>query len=77
MESTHATISIVEVEEKHNKGEYGELQLTVSHQQGGPNQVYTLSLIDELLVEFKDLFVKPNTLPPSCVLDHAINLTKC
>ena len=29
--------SIVEVEKKHNREEYGELQLTVNHQQGGPN----------------------------------------
>ena len=64
----------VEVEEKHEGEDYGELQLIVSRQPGGPNQVSTLPPIDGLLMEFRDLFKEPNTFPPSRTLDHAINI---
>ena len=36
----------------------------------GPNRV----MYRELLVEFRDLFAEPTTLPPTRALDHSINL---
>ena len=44
---------------------------------GGPNhtwQVHELTLLDSLLIEYKDLFVEPKTLPPKRPLDHVIPL---
>lgn len=63
--------SIVAVEELPGEG---ELRLTVCHQRRNDDQVCTFPLIDELLADFKDLFVEPKALPPNRTLDHAINL---
>ena len=44
---------------------------------GYPNhtwQVHELTLLDSLLIEYKDLFVEPKTLPPKRPLDHTIPL---
>ena len=64
----------MEVEGSPKGEELGELQLTVNQQRRGTDQVCILSLIDELLEEFKDLLVEPTTFPPNRALDHAINL---
>ena len=61
-------------EERVGKKLYGESHLTASNQQCELDQVHPQTPIDELLVEFKDLFTEPVTLPPTRTLDHSINL---
>ena len=51
-----------------------EIYLTVSAPQGIPDQVHHLNLLNELLVEYEDLFIKPQSLPPTWMHDHSINL---
>lgn len=45
-----------------------------SNKQGEFDQVHSQTLINELLVEFKDLFAELVTLPPTRTLDHSIKL---
>ena len=57
--------SIVAVEEGQEKLRCGELTLSINNDQKEVGQVHSSYLIDELLIEFGDLFAKPNTLPPT------------
>lgn len=55
--------SIVVVEEGPSKAMHGELHLIISTHQGKLDQVQPLHLINELLIEFRDLFLEPTTFP--------------
>ena len=52
----------------------GEIYLTVSAPQGRPDQVHHSDLLNKLLIEYEDLFLKPQSLPPTRVHNHSINL---
>lgn len=52
----------------------GHIYLTVKTPQGMLDQVYHLDLLNKLLVEYEDLFIKPQSLPPTRMFDHSINL---
>ena len=63
------------MEEGHDsKAEQGEFYLTINTPLGMHYQVHHSDLLDKLLVEFEDLFIKPTTLPLTRMFDHAINL---
>ena len=67
-------VSLMTVEEGSEKVLQGEVHLTVTSQPRELDQVHYQQLIDELLEDFKDLFVEPTALPPTRALDHSINL---
>jgi len=50
----------------------GEPRLTVS--QCPHDTQHHTELLDALLIEFEDLFIDPQTLPPTRAIDHSINL---
>ena len=52
----------------------GEVGLTVSTPQGSPDQLHYLEIINELLIEYEDLFMEPKSLAPTRLFDHSIHL---
>ena len=52
----------------------GEMGLTVSTPQGMQDQVCHSDSLNKLLVDYKDLFMEPQTLPPTRMFNHNINL---
>lgn len=67
--------SVIAVEGDHTgTAIQGEMRLTVSTPQGMQNQVCHSDALNKLLVDYKDLFSEPKTLPPTRMFDHNINL---
>ena len=57
-----------------DKEQEGDLRLSINSQPPPQWKLCELDSLDKLLVEFDNLFMEPNFLPPSRPLDHSITL---
>ena len=54
----------------------GQTYLTINSRGDPPDQVTHLALLNELLVNYEDLFAEPKSLPPNRPFDHSITLKR-